>query len=152
MGWLDLCYMYTWKRNIKQLNDYPQIALSYIRSTCYGRTHRFNPWFGKIPWRRKWQPTPVFLPGKSHGQRNLVIYSPWCLKEPDTTSTTTTASDLCQEKMYKVKLVYMCHLKPKLQYKGEKNKTIYKRIVIWYVHVGQDSTRNYDEDHRCSHL
>ena len=68
--------MYTWKRNIKQLNDYPQIALSYIRSTCYGRTHRFNPWFGKIPWRRKWQPTPVFLPGKSHGQRNLAGYSP----------------------------------------------------------------------------
>ena len=35
----------------------------------------FNPWVGKIPWRRKWQPTPVFLPGKSHGQRNLLGYS-----------------------------------------------------------------------------
>ena len=34
--------------------------------------HRFHPWVGKIPWRRKWQPTPVFLPGKSHGQRSLV--------------------------------------------------------------------------------
>ena len=33
---------------------------------------RFDPWVGKIPWRRKWQPTPVFLPGESHGQRNLV--------------------------------------------------------------------------------
>ena len=33
--------------------------------------HRFNPWVGKIPWRRKWQPTPVFLPGKFHGQRSL---------------------------------------------------------------------------------
>ena len=32
---------------------------------------------GKIPWRRKWQPTPVFLPGKSHGQRSLAGYSPW---------------------------------------------------------------------------
>ena len=31
-----------------------------------------NPWVGKIPWRRKWQPTPVFLPGISHGQRSLV--------------------------------------------------------------------------------
>ena len=39
--------------------------------------HRFDPWLGKIPWRRKWQPTPVFLPGKSHGPRNLVGYSPW---------------------------------------------------------------------------
>ena len=32
---------------------------------------RFNPWVGKIPWSRKWQPTLVFLPGKSHGQRSL---------------------------------------------------------------------------------
>ena len=36
----------------------------------------FDPWVGKIPWKRKWQPTPVFLPGKSHGQRSLVDYSP----------------------------------------------------------------------------
>ena len=37
---------------------------------------RFNPWVGKVPWRRKWQPTPVFLPGESHGLRSLVGYSP----------------------------------------------------------------------------
>ena len=37
---------------------------------------RFNPWVRKIPWSRKWQPTPVFLPGKSHGQRSLAGYSP----------------------------------------------------------------------------
>jgi len=36
----------------------------------------FSPWVGKIPWRRAWQPTPVFLPGESHGQRSLVGYSP----------------------------------------------------------------------------
>ena len=40
------------------------------------RRLRFDPWLGKIPWRRKWQPTPIFLPGKSHGQRSLVSYSP----------------------------------------------------------------------------
>ena len=45
----------------------------------------FDPWVGKIPWRRKWQPTPVFLPGKSHGQRSLVGYCPWGRKESDTT-------------------------------------------------------------------
>ena len=45
----------------------------------------YDPWAGKIPWRRKWQPTPVFLPGKSHGQRSLVGYSPWGRKESDTT-------------------------------------------------------------------
>ena len=46
---------------------------------------RFNPWVGKIPWRRKWQPTPVLLPGKSHGQRSLVGCSPWGRKELGTT-------------------------------------------------------------------
>ena len=45
----------------------------------------FDPWVGKIPWRRKWQPTPVLLPGESHGQRSLVGYSPWSRKELDTT-------------------------------------------------------------------
>ena len=44
----------------------------------------FDPWVGKIPWRRKWQPTPVFLRGESHGQRSLVGYSPWGRKESDT--------------------------------------------------------------------
>ena len=44
-----------------------------------------DPWVGKIPWRRKWQPTPVFLPGEFHGQRNLTGYSLWGHKELDTT-------------------------------------------------------------------
>ena len=41
----------------------------------------FNPWVGKIPWRREWLPTPVFLPGEFHGQRSLMGYSPQVLKE-----------------------------------------------------------------------
>ena len=45
----------------------------------------FDPWVGKIPWRRKWQPTPVFLPRKSHGQRTLVGCSSWDYKESDVT-------------------------------------------------------------------
>ena len=45
----------------------------------------FDPWVGKNPWRKKWQPTPVVLPGKSHGRRNLIGYSPWGHKESDTT-------------------------------------------------------------------
>ena len=44
-----------------------------------------RPWVRKILWRRKWQPTPVLLPGKSHGRRRVVGYSPWRLKESDTT-------------------------------------------------------------------
>ena len=45
----------------------------------------FSPWVVKIPWRRKWQLTPIFLPGKSHGQRSLVGYSPRGRKESGTT-------------------------------------------------------------------
>jgi len=44
-----------------------------------------DPWVRKIPWRRKWQPTPVLLPGKSHGWRRLVGYSPQGRKESDMT-------------------------------------------------------------------
>ena len=62
-------------------------------SACQCRSHRrhgFNPWVGKIPWRRGWQPTPVFLPGESHGQRGLAGYSPWDCKELSMTEHTHT--------------------------------------------------------------
>ena len=52
---------------------------------------RFDPWVGKIPWRREQQPTPVFLPGESHGQRSLVSYSPRGCKESDTTEQLSKA-------------------------------------------------------------
>ena len=48
----------------------------------------FQIWVRKIPWRRAWQPTPVFLPGESHGQISLAGYSPWGHKESDTTEAT----------------------------------------------------------------
>ena len=57
-----------------------------MKETC--RRHRFNPWVRQIPWRRKWQLTPVFLPRESQGQRSLVDYSPWGCKELDTTEHT----------------------------------------------------------------
>ena len=47
------------------------------------------PWVRKIPWRREWLPTPIFLPGEFHGQRSLVGYSPWDYKELDTTEQLT---------------------------------------------------------------
>ena len=52
-------------------------------SACNVR-NSFDPWVGKSPWRREWQPTPVFLPGEFHGQRSLVGYSPQGCKESDT--------------------------------------------------------------------
>ena len=42
------------------------------------RRHGFDPWVGKLPQRKKWQPTPIFLPEKSHGQKSLAGYSAWC--------------------------------------------------------------------------
>ena len=62
-------------------------------SSCQCRRHRrcrFDPWVGKIPWRRKWQPSPVLLLGKSHGQRSLAVYSPWGREESDTTEQLST--------------------------------------------------------------
>ena len=62
-------------------------------SACQCRRHRrlgFDSWVGKIPWRRKWQPTPVFLPGKSQRKRNLAGHSPWDCKESDMTKHTCT--------------------------------------------------------------
>ena len=53
-------------------------------SACQCRRLRrcgFDPWVGKIPWRRKWQPTPVFLSRESHGERSLLGHSPWDCKE-----------------------------------------------------------------------
>ena len=54
-------------------------------STCQLKRCRFDPWGRKIPWKRKWQPTSVFLPGKSHGQRSLTGYNPRGHKELDRT-------------------------------------------------------------------
>jgi len=62
--------------------------LSGKESACHCKRHRrwgFDPWVEKIPWGRKWQPTPVFLSRESHGQRSLVSYSLWGCKESDTT-------------------------------------------------------------------
>ena len=73
---------------------YPASLLETIHGVHWGFPHGSDgkesacnvghPRFRKIPWRREWQPTPVFLPGESHGQRSLVGYSPWGCKELDT--------------------------------------------------------------------
>ena len=66
-------------------NSYPLMGTtlwpSGKKSSWQYRRCWFEPWVGKIPWRRKWQPTPIFLPGKSQGQRSLVAYSPWSHKD-----------------------------------------------------------------------
>ena len=73
------------RRYIRLKDGFPR-WLGGQESTCQckrSQRHRFDPSVGKIPWRRKWQPTPVFLSGKSHGHRILVGYSPWGHEELD---------------------------------------------------------------------
>ena len=64
-------------------DDIPPRWLGGKEPACQYRRLGFNPWVGKIPWRRNWQPTPVFLIGKSHGQRSLEVHG--VEKELDTT-------------------------------------------------------------------
>ena len=64
-----------------------------VKKLCQCRRHKrweFDPWVRKIPWRRALLPIPVFLPGKSHGQRSLVSYSPWGHKESHMTEVICT--------------------------------------------------------------
>ena len=71
------------------LSAYSYLGASHLGASgkepmCQCRRHKrlgFAPWVGKIPWRRKWQPTPVFLPGESHGLRSLEGYNPWGRRE-----------------------------------------------------------------------
>ena len=63
--------------------------LSGKEPTCWCRRHEFEPWIREIPWRRKWQPTPIFLPVKSHGQRSLVGYCNKSLAQLSDATTTT---------------------------------------------------------------
>ena len=83
---LSLCWR---KPRILPLEPYMKSYNSFIKEDlCFclwcGRP-RFDPWVGKIPWRRKWQPTPLFLPGESHGRRSLVGYCPQDSTELDKT-------------------------------------------------------------------
>ena len=73
--------------------------LSGKESACSAGDQGLIPGLGKIPCRRKWQPTPVFLPGKFHGQRSLVGYSPWGNKESDMAKHTGTHSTLDERKI-----------------------------------------------------
>ena len=73
------------KRTIAKRDSGLPWWLSGKESACQCRRRRFDPGVGKFPWRRKWQPTPVFLPGKSQGQKSLASYGSWGCKESDMT-------------------------------------------------------------------
>ena len=73
--WFSCTYIY---------KGFPGGTVAKKKSTCQCRRYQrlgFVPWVRKIPWRRRWQPSPVFLPGEFHGQKILAGYSPWGRKE-----------------------------------------------------------------------
>ena len=77
---------FTISRSLLKFMSIELVILSIYYSLVYSK---FDPWVGKIPWRRKWLPAPVFLPGEFHGQRSLESYSPWGRKESDMTDWLT---------------------------------------------------------------
>ena len=82
---------------------YPSGVSAGKESACQCRRRRrrgFDPWVRNIPLRRKWQPTPVFLPGEPHEQRSLVGYHPWGHKESDTTEHARSSSWLCFDRLH----------------------------------------------------
>ena len=89
----DLCTCYAFCLELSP-SDYLPVLFRWFsgkESTCQRKRFRrleFDPWIGKIPWRRKWQPIPIFVSGGFHGQRSLVGYSSWGRKELDTTEAT----------------------------------------------------------------
>ena len=97
-------------------------------SACYAGHPGLIPGSGRSPWRRKWQPTPVFLPGKSHGQRSLAGYSPWGCKESDTTE-------------------WLTHFKhsgiSKLQFEGWRMQKAFHRADVGYTGEKESVQRSF---------
>ena len=115
--------------NIKQFLLSPLWVKKLHNSCLQCRRPGFDPWVRKIPWRGKWQPILVLLPGKSHGQRSLVDYSPWDLKESDTTSDFTFtffqySREFCPRLslffclFFFVVVVFFCELRSFITYDG----------------------------------
>ena len=69
--------IHTIRRYLERASQVALVVKNLPANAGDHKRHRFDPWIRKIPWSRKWQPTPIFLPGESHGQRSLLGYSPW---------------------------------------------------------------------------
>ena len=89
-----------------------------MQVTVLGQGRGFHPWVRKIPWRRKWQPTPVFFPGKSHGQESLAGYSPLGHEESPLSTHTSAGMD--------------CSLSPPPRWIGRSGAVSQVGRVSWY--------------------
>ena len=91
-----------WATSLHFTSSQVALVVKKKKPTCQYRRHRrgrFDPWVGKIPWRRKWQLTPIFLPGESHGQKSLAGCSPWDCIELDTTEVSKQQQQQQQQQM-----------------------------------------------------
>ena len=77
------------------------LAVKNLLANAQGMRRNFDAWIRKIPWRRAWQRTPVFLLGESQGQRSLAGYSPWGCKESDMTEVTQHSSQMPPAELWK---------------------------------------------------
>ena len=108
---------------------------------------RFNPWVRKILWRRKWQPTPVLLPGESHGWRTVVGYSPWSRKQSDMTERLHSLTHYMGRASMIAQLVKNLLAKPESQVRFlgwedplEKGKATHSSILAWRIPWTMQST------------
>ena len=88
--------------------------LSGKESTCPCLRPGFHSWVGKIPWRRAWQPTPVFFPGESHGPRSLAGYNPWGCKELDMAEWLSTNTHEVLQIVWLNEILHVAALEQKL--------------------------------------
>ena len=72
-------------------------SLSSKESTCQCKRYRSHPWVWKTHWKRKWKPTPVFLPGTCHGQRSLAGCRPWSCKESEVTERPNSDNSIIKD-------------------------------------------------------
>ena len=66
------------------------LVVENLSANAGDASDRFDPWVGSIPWSKKWHPTTVFLPGKFHGQKSLLDYSPWGHQKKEKRELNTT--------------------------------------------------------------
>ena len=105
--------------------QYPGLPwwLRWSRIHLQLRRPGFDPWVGKIPWRRAWQPTPVFLPGEFHGQRSLAGYSSWGCRVRHSISTKHTSGSLCHLSISHTSLGHSYHHAGKNTFRDSTNLT-----------------------------
>ena len=105
-------------------------------SACQCKRHRFNPWVRKIPWRRAWQPTPIFLPGEPHGHRSLAGFSPRGPRVWPNWATTTSSEKACTNmSTSKPRIFSITVNNRKLFYKVYRPASSLQALIISWCHL-----------------